>query len=286
MQPEQILGRYQVQAALGEGGFATVFLAWDQKLGRRVAIKRVTNDGSALSKSVAAEARAAAFLNHPHIVQVYDFEMPYIVMEAVDGPNLDDYLLTLDDLMDLDAIAAVMQDASAAIAFAHENGVLHLDIKPANLLLARSGRIKVADFGMALLSAGGAIQGSVVQDFAAGGTIGYMPYEQLQGLPVGPESDQWALASLCYFLLTSENPFECADLARAKHATMGSISRPSLLRPELDQVADTVLARALDTMPERRYPSVGDFWRELAPCLGDPKAGRRAIKERLTETDG
>ncbi len=177
-----ILDRYRPLAELGEGGFGTVTLAWDTRMQRRVAIKRLPlpldSRGRPHQPPGLAEARTAAMLNHPAIVTVFDFDTDadeaFLVMEHVDGANLAD-LIDDGGPLTLDEVAAVVEAVSHALAFAHDNGVLHLDIKPENVLVTRDGRVKVADFGIAELSS---LSG---HGAAWGGTPGYMPLEQLRG---------------------------------------------------------------------------------------------------------
>ena len=161
VEQQLILDRYRPLEELGEGGFATVTLAWDTRMQRRVAIKRLALPrdwtGNVLHHPPGlAEARTAALLNHPAIVTVYDFETDadeaFLIMEHVDGASLERVLDDVGGALTLDEAAAVIDAVSSALSFAHDNGVLHLDIKPANVLVTRDGRVKVADFGMAALS--------------------------------------------------------------------------------------------------------------------------------------
>jgi serine/threonine protein kinase len=274
-----LFDRYLLQTELGHGGFAKVVLAWDSKLGRRVAIKQIKLASAGDAEAAVAEARTAALLNFPQIVSIYDFEQLadslLIIMEAVDGPNLAQFLLSQHTLLDFDCLAAIIQAVVAALTYAHENGVLHLDIKPANVLIAQNGHVKVADFGMArLLDSSG-------EGFANGGTIGYMPYEQLRGFAVSPATDEWALASLCYYLLTGQNPFLAPDLVSAQKLVQGEVVLPSELRPDLTAGVDEVLLQGLDLLPRERFQSVEEFWQELSPYLGKPRSGTRRLKDLL-----
>ena len=188
---ETLLGRYRVLARRGAGGFGTVCTCWDTRLQRRVAIKRIplltSDDVSGASASTAdealAEARTACLLAHPNIVTVYDFETDgthaYLVMEYVDGLNLAELLARVEDgVLTHEECAHVLRSVAAALTYAHENGVLHLDIKPTNIMIDRQGTVKLADFGMATLASAAGYGG------ARGGTVGYMPPEQIQGLLV------------------------------------------------------------------------------------------------------
>ncbi len=280
MDGQLILDRYRPLEDLAEGAFGLVTLAWDTRMQRRVAIKRLPLPRDAYGAPERphglAEARTAAMLNHPNIVTVFDFDMDsdeaFLVMEYVDGRSLADLLDDVGGSLTLDEAAAIFADVSSAIVFAHENGVLHLDIKPENVLFTRSGRAKVADFGIAELStlAG---HGS-----AFGGTPGYMPIEQLEGSPVSERTDEWALAALTYEIVTGDNPF-------ADATTEGAIVRlevyepplPSTYDPHIPAAVDDVLLAALGPRPADRYPHVGAFADALLPLLGDAEEGRASI---------
>ena len=161
VEQQLILDRYRPLAELGEGGYGVVVLAWDTRMQRRVAIKRLPLPldarGAVLHNPPGlAEARTAAMLNHPAIATVYDFatdsDEAFLIMEFVDGCSLEALLGRIRGPLDADESAAVVGAVADALEFAHDNGVLHLDVKPGNVLVARDGRIKVADFGMAELS--------------------------------------------------------------------------------------------------------------------------------------
>ncbi|MCE5204427.1 MAG: serine/threonine protein kinase, partial [Actinomycetia bacterium] len=205
-----IVDRYRPLADLGAGGHGSVTLAFDTKMARRVAIKRLPlpqdRFGRATPRTGLAEARTAALLNHPCIVTVHEWDTDsdeaFIVMEAIDGASVADILNETRAPLDLDEAAAVVDAVAAALEFAHQNGVLHLDLKPANVLVSRDGHVKVADFGVsALTDATGRARGSA-------GTLGYMPPEQLRGRPLDVRTDEWAFASLVYRILTNVNPFD------------------------------------------------------------------------------
>ena len=162
------------------------------------------------------EARTAAMLSDPSIVAVYDFEIQdstaYLIMEYVEGMTLTELLRDHDDRLTLDVVAAVFEAVAHALEVAHENGVLHLDIKPDNILINASGQVKVTDFGLATLADA---QGFGV---AGGGTIGYMPLEQMRQENLDARCDEWALASVTYEMLAGENPFLAPNLFQAQEA--------------------------------------------------------------------
>lgn len=274
-----ILGRYRPIAQAGSGGFATVQVAWDMRIQRRVAIKCIELDEDSLSGEDVPgldEARTAAMLSDPSIAGVYDFEVKdnyaYLIMEYVDGMTLTKLLREARDEIDPDVIAAVFEAVSHALEAAHDNQVLHLDIKPDNILINRQGQVKVTDFGLAQLSdAAGFGQ-------ARGGTIGYMPPEQMRFEALDGRCDQWALASVVYEMVSGANPFLARGLDEAVSAIEeAELILPSLCMEGLDSCIDDVLFCALDPDREERYSSVSEFAEEIEPCLGNPKQGVRKL---------
>ncbi len=253
VEQQLILDRYRPLAELGEGGYATVVLAWDTRMQRRVAIKRLplpldARGGVLHNPPGLAEARTAALLNHPAIVTVYDFatdaDEAFLIMEFVDGCSLDVLLDRIRGPLDADETAAVIGAVADALEFAHGNGVLHLDVKPGNVLIARDGRIKVADFGMAALSS------ATGHGIAGGGTIGYMPLEQLEGRTVSESTDEWALALLAYECLTGANPFS-APTAEAARTRIETLEPPptSAYGPGFGAAVDVILLAGLGPLP-------------------------------------
>lgn len=287
VEEQLILDRYRPLADLGSGGFGSVVLAFDTKMARRVAIKRLPLEGghAAVRRAGLAEARTAAMLNHPSIVTVHEWDTDgsaaYIVMEDIDGASLADILDVRGVPLDDDECAAVLDAVTGAVAFAHANGVLHLDLKPANILVTRDGRVKVADFGIAALTdATGRARG-------ASGTIGYMPPEQLRGEPVDERTDTWALGALLYELLTRANPFD-ADTAEGSlfKIEVAPVPAPSEFEPTLSEGVDEVLLDALAPDPDDRYQSIEELADALSPLLGDARFGRRSLAEHLDDTLG
>ena len=224
------------------------------------------------------EARTAAMLSDPSIVAVYDFEIQdstaYLIMEYVEGMTLTELLRDHDDRLTLDVVAAVFDAVAHALEVAHENGVLHLDIKPDNILINASGQVKVTDFGLATLADA---QGFGV---AGGGTVGYMPLEQMRQENLDARCDEWALASVTYEMLAGENPFLAPNLFQAQEAIEdGELVLPSLCWDNLDPAADDPIFYALDPEREERYETVADFAEELSPFLGDPVKGRAELAD-------
>lgn len=287
---ETILGRYRVMATSGTGGFGTVLTCWDTRLQRRVAIKRMplaTADGSPPSRQIIdealAEARTSSLLAHPNIVTVYDFEVDrdwaYLVMEYVDGPTLTELLARVEGgTLTNDEVAFLVESVGGAVALAHENGVLHLDIKPSNIMFERTGTIKICDFGMATLASATGYGG------ARGGTVGYMPPEQLEGGMVDERTDVFALAVVCWQALLGENPFLAPtaqeSLTRMERGPRKSIDR---MDPEIKGMAAEAIMQGVDPSPAGRPPSIEAFSHEVAFGLGDAGAGAASIRHLLEQ---
>lgn len=279
-----ILNRYRLLDVAGKGGYGTVQVAWDTRIQRRVAIKCLPLDvfGTAASPSTPRdipgldEARTAAMLSDPHIVGVYDFEvegpMAYLIMEYIDGFTLTELLRLADGMLPLDVLTCVFDSVAHAIGVAHDNQVLHLDIKPDNVLINRQGQVKVADFGLAQLSH----EAGFGQ--AAGGTIGYMPLEQMRLEAPDVRTDEWALAALTYQMLTGDNPFLARDLAGAERAIEeAELVVPSLARDDVGEEVDEAIFGALAIDRDDRFASVALFADAVLPHLGSVRRGQKDL---------
>lgn len=279
-----ILNRYRPLDVAGKGGYGTVRVAWDTRIQRRVAIKclRLDTYGTAASPSTPRdipgleEARTAAMLSDPHIVGVFDFEiegpMAYLIMEYMDGITLTELMRMANGPLPLDILTCVFESVAHAIEVAHDNQVLHLDIKPDNVLINRQGQVKVADFGLAQLSHEAGF------GKAAGGTIGYMPLEQMRLEAPDVRTDEWALAALAYQMLTGDNPFLAHDLDGAARAIEeAEIVIPSLARGDVGEEVDEAVFGALAIDREDRFASVTLFAEAMMPHLGDARRGARQL---------
>lgn len=286
--PEEVLlGRYRVLARRGTGGFGTVCTCWDQRLQRRVAIKRMPMlaETGTTAEEALAEARTSCMLSHPNIVTVLDFEADgayaYLVMEYVDGLNLGELLARVEGgrLMPAEC-AHVVTSVSRALAFAHENRVLHLDIKPTNILIDRQGIVKLADFGMATLSS------AAGYGDARGGTVGYMPPEQIEGMLVDERTDIFSLAVVAYQALVGQNPFAAPTAAGSLEKIRRDAARSAIRScPDLDGTAACTLLDALSPEPSARTPDVLEFADDLTDCLGDPQEGAASLRELVDQAE-
>lgn len=286
-----LLGRYRIMGSCGTGGFGTVLACWDTRLQRRVAIKRmqlVSAAGAAPAAATLAEglaeARASSTLTHPNIVTVFDFEadesFAYLVMEYVDGITLTELLNRVEGgTLTGDEVAYLVQAVAGALSFAHRSGVLHLDIKPSNIMIDREGAIKLCDFGMATLAS------AAGYGDARGGTVGYMPPEQILGELVDERADVFSLAVVAWQALAGENPFAALTAEESLALIQrGPKTKLSKIVPEAAGMAEEALLAALDPSPTSRMPSVEALANEVSFSLGDAAAGQQSVCHLLSQT--
>ena len=258
--------RYRIERRIGTGGMADVFLARDETLGRRVAIKilaeRYAQDDAFLER-FRREATAAAGLSHPNIVSVYDRGQAagtsYIAMEYLNGPTLKDEITSRAPLPEAEVVNWAVQ-ALDALEFAHRQGVVHRDIKPHNMILTDEGRLKVTDFGIA--RAANAVQMTEVGSIV--GTAQYLSPEQARGLDVGPQSDLYSMGIVLYEMLTGELPFT-GDSAVEIAMKQVSDPPPSIRRKNrlVSEGLEQVVMRALSKDPALRHRSARQMADEL-----------------------
>jgi serine/threonine-protein kinase len=261
------LSRYAVEKTLGRGGMATVDLARDLELGRRVAVKRLYASlagDDVFQTRFLREARMAAALSHPNLVAVYDVGeddgLPYIVMEYVEGETLAEVMARTGPMQPDRAVDLLLQ-ICAGLEHAHAAGLVHRDIKPQNLLVRSDGVAKIADFGIArTLQATQLTQAGTVL-----GTAAYLAPEQAAGAQVTAAADIYSLGAVAYELLSGRQPYEVeslADLALAQQAPPPPLET---VTPELGRV----VLQALAADPTARPPSAAAFARELAEASPD-----------------
>jgi len=266
------LGRYEIKGVLGKGAMGLVYDGLDPTLNRRVAIKTILTRGldEATAKHYAMrfqrEVRAVARINHPNIVQVYDFgqegDLAFIVMEYIEGKELKD-AFDRKELFDLGTTFRLMNELLNALEFAHAAGVIHRDIKPANIMVDTKGRAKLADFGVARVEDPDASNaGEATRAGAVIGTPSYMSPEQIQGQPIDRRTDIFSAGVVFYQLLTGQKPFEGTQWALAKKIIQDDPVWPSKL-VQIPEVIDRVVATALAKAPEQRYQRAKDFADDL-----------------------
>jgi eukaryotic-like serine/threonine-protein kinase len=282
--PETIAGRYRIEHRLGAGGMSTVFQATDLVLERAVAVKLLAEhlaDDEAFVARFRREALAAARLQHPNVVQVFDSgrdadsDRHYIVMEYVDGPSGAD-LLRDQRQLDIEQTVHMVRDACHGLDYAHKSGVIHRDVKPGNLLVAQeSGVTKLADFGIAKA----AEQTRITQVGSVLGTAAYLSPEQARGDEAGPTSDIYSLAVCAYQFLAGRLPHEYGSLTElALKQQEGSVAPISDYRPEVPPELDRAVRQSLERDPRDRYASALALAQALDAGLhGETTAATRAL---------
>ena len=281
-----LLNRYRIMNARGTGGFGTVLTCWDTRLQRRVAIKRLPLSGSGAAATLGEalrEARTSSMLAHPNIVTVYDFEVEgsfaYLVMEYVDGLTLAELLKRVEGgILTHDEASCLVQSVASALGYAHENGVLHMDIKPTNIMIDRTGTVKLCDFGMASLASAAGYGG------ARGGTIGYMPPEQIEGDIVDERTDVFSLAVVVWQALLGESPFKAPTAEKSLALIRKGPGNPSKADSALAGMAEEALLGALAPDPASRIPSVETLAKELVFALGDPAVGLQSLRDLVIQS--
>jgi serine/threonine-protein kinase len=272
------LGRYQIKGVLGRGAMGVVYEGLDPSLNRRVAIKTILKNAAIdaetaqmYSAQFAREAQAAGRLNHPNIVGVHDFaeegEVAYLVMEFIQGRELRSFF-DKKEKFEVAEVVRIMGELLDALDFAHEAGVIHRDVKPANVMLDGQRRVKLADFGVAR------IQDS--ERSAAGtmvGTPAFMSPEQIQGMKIDRRTDIFSAGTILYQLLTGEQPFTGAGAwTVAKKIMQDDPPQPSSVVQSVSPVFDAIVNKALAKKAADRFANAKEFAVALRGALGQPSA--------------
>ena len=258
-----LAGRYRTLRLIGTGGMARVFLAEDQRLGRQVAVKRLhAHSPEDIARRFQREARLGAALNHPNLVAVYDVETDgesvLIVMEYVEGTTLAAELKT--GALGVDRTVAMISDVAAALDAVHEKGIVHRDVKPANVLIRADGTAKLADLGIASAAEGTSITASG----AVLGTAAYMAPEQVRGETVGPQADIYALAALAYEALSGERVHQGDTPVQIAHSITDNPARDVRDSwPGAPAAVASALMRGMALRPEDRPRHAGELAAEL-----------------------
>lgn len=270
--PRHLSDRYELGDILGFGGMSEVHLARDLRLHRDVAVKVLRADlarDPSFYLRFRREAQNAAALNHPAIVAVYDTgeaetaagPLPYIVMEYVDGVTLRDIVHT-DGPMTPKRAIEVIADACQALNFSHQNGIIHRDVKPANIMISSTNAVKVMDFGIARAIADGG--NSVTQTAAVIGTAQYLSPEQARGDSVDARSDVYSLGCVLYEMLTGEPPFTGDSPVSVAYQHVREDPIPPSERHEgISADLDAVVLKALAKNPENRYQTAAEMRTDL-----------------------
>jgi eukaryotic-like serine/threonine-protein kinase len=261
------VGKFEVHGILGRGGMGTVYSAFDPTIQRPVAIKALMkqaldpDQAMSILERFKREAQAAGRLVHPCIVQVYDYgeneELAYIAMELVSGKSLHQRLLERRRY-DLKQIGSVVEQLLSALDYAHQNGVIHQDIKPANILVANDGRIKVTDFGIAHVEST-----RVVVNNEPLGTPHFMAPELLNGDTATPASDVYSAGTVAFELLTGQRAFSgtTAFVMRQVMDPEVAVTAPSQVDPRIVPELDQAVLKALAKKPAERFQSASEFAR-------------------------
>ena len=258
--------RYRIERELAHGGMAEVYLARDESLDRLVALKALFPEYArepSFVERFRREAQAAANLNHPNIVAIYDWGQEsgtyFIVMEYVEGRSLRD-LIRSEGRLEPGQAADITAEIASALAFAHRSGVVHRDVKPGNVLLTRSGTVKVTDFGIARAGT----SDGLTQTGSVMGTATYFSPEQAQGLAVDGRSDVYSVGVVLYELVCGVAPFvaESPVSVAYKHVREEPIP-PSQRNPEVPAALEQIIMSALAKDPEHRYQSADDLRADL-----------------------
>ena len=277
------IGRYRVLGELGRGAMGIVYKAEDPNLDRVVALKTIivdpdTEGAGEYRKRFLLEAKAAGKLNHPNIVTTFDYGeqdgLAYLAMELLEGTDLRSRLM--EEALPAAEAVEIARQVAEGLAYAHERGVVHRDIKPGNIMLNDQGQAKIMDFGLARMRAADhkTSTGMVL------GTPRYMSPEQISGLPIDQRSDIFSLGIVLYEMLTGTRLFSGEDIAQVTHQITGfEHVPPSRQVPGLPAMVDFVVARALKKDPALRYQDA----RELAADLATLAAEMRS-REDITPT--
>jgi serine/threonine-protein kinase len=276
--PERI-GKYEIRQELGKGGFGQVFLGFDPTVGRQVAIKVLASDGDPNSlRRFRHEASAAGNLHHKNIVTIHEFGEDggtfYIAMEYLEGRDLQHIIAAPNTLSILDKIR-IMSEAAEGLQCAHLNGIVHRDVKPANIMVLQDGSVKLMDFGIARLTRDHSTR--LTETGFLIGSVFYMAPEQLNGREIDARCDVWAFGTIYYELLCGRHPFEAPDIASAIVRIMQYEPKPiESVCPECPSELAAVVARLLSKDREARYQNFEEVLFDTAPIL-------LAIKSRQTQ---
>ncbi len=271
LRPDEVVDdRYRLIERIGSGGMADVWRARDNELERDVAIK-VLHENFARDREFVErfrrEASAAAGLQHPNVVSVYDRgsweDTYYIAMELIEGSSLRDLI---NKGLDVGESVEVTRQVLAAAGFAHSKGIVHRDLKPMNVLIDREGRIRVTDFGIARAG-----NSEITQTGSVMGTAQYISPEQAQGMEVGPTSDIYSIGIILFEMLTGRVPFDGDNAVAIAMKQVGEEPpAPSTINPKVSPALDAIVLKALAKDPAQRFQSAAEMAAALEAAEGSP----------------
>ena len=280
--------RYKIESVLGIGGMAVVYKAFDEQLRRDVAVK-VLRDDAAMDaesrKQFRKEYQAVGMLSHPNIRAVYDVvvsgDTEYIVMEYVDGINLKQYMRRRGALSWQETLRLSTQ-VVRALCHAHSRGIIHMDIKPQNIMLPRDGTVKIADFGIAQIEE--AVPPEEASADEALGSVHYISPEQARGEAVDARSDIYSLGVVMYEMLTGRLPFDGETVEQVAVQQYSVIpDAPSVFVPDIPQELEVITLQAMEPDPDDRYPSAEDMLADLEDLNRSLEAAADARAEAMLE---
>jgi len=287
------LGRYRIEAELGRGAMGVVYKAHDPVLDRTVALKTIALDEEAQEREeyharFFQEAKAAARLNHPALITIYDFgeenELAYMAMELVNGNELAERMVK--EQIPIREAVAIAEQVAEGLAFAHDGGVIHRDIKPGNIMLLPRGRVKIMDFGIARLK----VSDLKTQLGTRLGTPKYMSPEQIGGGKLDHRTDIFSLGIVLYEMLTGTKLFKGDSLTQVMHNVANfDPPPPSRIRPGVPPLLDLVVKRAMEKKQAARYANAWEMVDDLRHCLQElapathesPSSAERSEKGKL-----
>ena len=279
------IGKFEVIRPLGKGATATVYLARDPDTDQEVAIKliRLDNDNAAMRRRLAklfqVETQVAKRLNHPNIVRVFDAvvedKRAYMVMEYVKGQPMDEFC-AIDKLLPLHRVIGIVFKICMALDYAYKQGVIHRDVKPANILLGEDDNPKLSDFGLALfLAQNNETDSTFIQGV---GSPAYMSPEQIKAYPLNQKTDLYSMGVVLFQLLTGRLPFRAPNHAALMYKIINAETpAASALNPNLPPLLDKILRKALEKDLYSRYPTGAEFAKDLT-------AVRYQLVDQVTDT--
>ena len=265
------LGRYEVLGELGQGAMGVVYKARDPLIDRVVAIKTINlalamDEKEEFENRFYQEAKAAGRLSHPNIVTIYDVgkngDVAYIAMEFLEGRELRDIM---DDgkLLPIEQVLDIVAQVAQGLAYAHEHDIVHRDVKPSNVMIVRGNHVKITDFGIARMPSS-AVQ---TQTGMVLGSPKYMSPEQVMGKPIDQRSDIFSLGVMLFEMLTGQAPFNGDNVNAIMYQTLNAIpSPPNSLNPDVPEMINFIVAKALAKKVEDRYQNALDFAVDLRAC--------------------
>jgi serine/threonine protein kinase len=272
-------GRYELREPIATGGMATLYKAWDRRVERIVAVKVLRSLAKTDRRAIERfrrEAHAAARLSHPNAVTIYDFLEErgehYLIMEFVEGVNLKQYLAQKSALSPEEAVQIASQVCSV-LQVAHDNGFIHRDIKPQNIMVTPDGQAKLTDFGIVrVMEAAGLTNTGIVL-----GTADYLAPEQARGEPLSPASDLYSLGVVLYEMLAGRPPFVGSSAVQVAMQHANNVPPPpTRYNPRIPRALELVVKKALQKEPERRYTTAESMRKALMESL------KKSIEEGVT----